>query len=62
MPLLFFLLLDEATGICRYPYHKYIDIGAALKYSGTIFSPNYPAPYQMMHIACGDSWLLLVNE
>ena len=45
MPLLFFLLLDEATGICRYPYHKYIDIGAALKYSGTIFSPNYPAPY-----------------
>ena len=40
-----FSFSDEAVGMCRYPYHKYIDIGAVLKYSGTIFSPNYPAPY-----------------
>ena len=43
MSLLYFFFLGEAVGICRYPYHDYIDIG--YKYSGTIFSPDYPVPY-----------------
>ena len=32
--------------MCRYPYYAdAIDLGKVLKYSGTIFSPNYPVPY-----------------